>query len=153
MILGVSGHRELIKPTEEIYEQFLYEVDWMKPKAILSGLAVGFDSIVAQAAIDLNIPLWAAIPFPDQHKLWSPEQKKKYEFFLSKAQNVYVANNTFSNWAYHKRNRHIVDTSHNLIVWLTEVKGGTFKTVEYANQKNKCVINLAEKLLKGVKEV
>ena len=46
----------------------------------------------------------------------------------------------------HKRNRHLVDNSSICVCYLTENKGGTFYTVEYAKSKNLKVINIADKL-------
>lgn len=145
--IGVSGHRELNKPTEEVYRRFIRCLERIaathKIEKITNGFALGFDSITAQAAIDLNIPLWAAIPFPGQQNSWPIEHKKKYEFFLSKAANVYIANDKFANWAFFRRNEYIVNNSDHMIVWLTENKGGTFHAVDYANSKKKQVTNIA----------
>lgn len=44
-----------------------------------------------------------------------------------------------------KRNRHLVDNSSICIAYLTESKGGTAYTVNYAKQKKIQVINLAER--------
>lgn len=44
----------------------------------------------------------------------------------------------------HKRNRHLVDNSSACISYLTENKGGTFYTVNYAKSKGVEVINIAE---------
>ena len=43
-----------------------------------------------------------------------------------------------------KRNRHLVDNSSACISYLTENKGGTFYTVNYAKSKGVEVINIAE---------
>lgn len=45
---------------------------------------------------------------------------------------------------YVKRNRHLVDNSSACISYLTENKGGTFYTVNYAKSKGVEVINIAE---------
>ena len=46
-----------------------------------------------------------------------------------------------------KRNRHLVDGSSVCIAYLTQEKGGTAYTVNYAKQKEVQVINLAERKL------
>ena len=43
-----------------------------------------------------------------------------------------------------KRKRHLVDNSSACISYLTENKGGTFYTVNYAKSKGVEVINIAE---------
>ena len=43
-----------------------------------------------------------------------------------------------------KRNRHLVDNSSVCICYLTENKGGTFYTVNYANSKQLKIVNIAE---------
>lgn len=145
MIIGVTGHRELQRPEEEVSSKFITLMEELRPETIVCGFALGFDTIVARAAVKLDIRLWGSIPFPDQHKSWNKDQQKEYEFLLSKANYVYTANHTFANWTYHNRNHYIVNKSDVLVAWLiNKSSGGTASTVEYANKKGKRVINLAE---------
>jgi hypothetical protein len=44
----------------------------------------------------------------------------------------------------HKRNRHLVDNSSACIAYLTESKGGTAYTVDYAEKHGLTVFNIAE---------
>ena len=45
----------------------------------------------------------------------------------------------------HKRNRHLVDNSKNCIAFCERQSGGTAYTVDYAQQKNLVLYNLAQK--------
>lgn len=47
--------------------------------------------------------------------------------------------------AMHKRNRHLVDHSGVCVAYLTESRGGTAYTVDYARKNGVPVINLGEK--------
>ena len=85
MIISFSGHRDIggevsvrnltyIKVEEEV-EKLLLE---LKPEKILSGMALGFDTIACDLAIKLNIKYEAIVPFRGQEKSWPKESQKKY---------------------------------------------------------------------------
>ena len=46
----------------------------------------------------------------------------------------------------HKRNRHLVDNSSACIAYLTESKGGTAYTVDYADKHDLTIFNIADYL-------
>lgn len=61
-----------------------------------------------------------------------------------KADKVVYTSQEYTRGCMHKRNRHLVDNSSACISYLTENKGGTFYTVNYAKSKGIEVINIAE---------
>lgn len=61
-----------------------------------------------------------------------------------KADKVVYTSQEYTRGCMHKRNRHLVDNSSACISYLTENKGGTFYTVNYAKSKGVEVINIAE---------
>lgn len=46
----------------------------------------------------------------------------------------------------HRRNRHLVDNSSACITYLTETKGGTAYTVDYATKRGLTVFNIADRI-------
>lgn len=59
-----------------------------RPERIYTGMALGWDILVAKAAAMTLIPYVAFVPFPGQEKLWSAEAQRDYNFYLSMAESV-----------------------------------------------------------------
>lgn len=68
----------------------------------------------------------------------------RYDDIKQKADKVVYTSQEYTRGCMHKRNRHLVDNSSACISYLTENKGGTFYTVNYAKSKGVEVINIAE---------
>ena len=73
MILGFTGHRPVSLPgsySEHTERALLSTADFVlaqyKPTKVISGMALGWDTAVAQCAIDRGISLIAAVPFESQ---------------------------------------------------------------------------------------
>ena len=94
-----------------------------------AGGALGFDTLAAQCVLSLrkrysHIKLILVLPCTTQTKGWSKDDIAVYEEIKSQADKV-------------------VYTSHDCRAYLTQEKGGTAYTVNYARQNNVQVINLA----------
>lgn len=50
---------------------------------VISGMALGVDTIAAEVAIELHLKLIAAIPFKDQDRMWTSNSKRVYSHILS----------------------------------------------------------------------
>ena len=70
--------------------------------------------------------------------------KKRYAEIKQAAGKVVYTSQNYSFGCMHKRNRHLVDNSSVGVCYLTEAKGGTFYTVNYAREKGLHVIHVAE---------
>ena len=66
-----------------------------------------------------------------------------YEEIKSQADKVVYTSHDYFRGCMFKRNRHLVNGSSVCIAYLTQEKGGTAYTVNYARQSNVQVINLA----------
>lgn len=74
-----------------------------------------------------------------------PKNKPTYEFFdYADAFFPEVLDNTFSKYAIDKRNKWMVDISDIVITFVKRNYGGAAKFKEYAQYKNKTVINIAD---------
>ena len=114
------------------------------------GMAWGFDILAGEAVILLkkmrprdNIKLIAVVPFLGQEKSWDAEWQRRYSAVLSAADRVVYISQNYANWAYHKRNRYMVDNSDTVITFFDGKSGGTAATLRYAGEKGKRIINLA----------
>lgn len=148
-----TGHRDIpsgqyqkiFAKTEETIEAFIQQ-GYLYFGA---GGALGFDTIAALAVLKLkerypNIRLILVLPCLSQTRGWSKEDIEVYEDIKQKADKVVYTSQEYTRGCMHKRNRHLVDYSSACISYLTENKGGTFYTVNYAKSKGLTVINIAE---------
>ena len=91
-----------------------------------------------------DIRLILVLPCFSQTRGWSQEEIEIYDDIKQKADKVVYTSQEYTRGCMHKRNRHLVDNSSACISYLTENKGGTFYTVNYAKSKGVEVINIAE---------
>lgn len=154
MIYAGTGHRpeSLVLGGDEAYGDALRTsltafatrvVSEVQPTGIISGMALGWDQALAKAAIDLEIPLTAAIPFPDQHKWWPPEAQERYCWALAHAHKIHTVRNTYSRDAYQKRNVWMVENCNHLLALFNGVsRGGTYNCIKYADRVKRPISNL-----------
>ena len=112
------------------------------------GGALGFDTISAQAVLDLKkqypqIKLILVLPCLAQTIGWSADDVRMYEYIKGLADKVTYTSENYFNGCMQKRNRHLVDNSSACVCYLTENKGGTFYTVNYAQKNGLKIINVA----------
>ncbi len=141
MIVAGTGHRYIsYKGHEQLNKNVqLYIRTWLKenmPSKIITGMAIGFDMLLAHEAIKLKIPVVAAIPF-EGHGMsnnWPDKYKKAYKAILALAEEAHlVCAGGYESWKYIKRDEWMVDNCNEVIAcWNGARKGGTFKTVAYA---------------------
>lgn len=114
-----------------------------------AGGALGFDTIAAQTVLALKkkhpeIKLILVLPCKNQTRCWEEKDVSVYESIIEQADKVVYTQEHYDRGCMFKRNRHLVDNSSVCVAYLTEEKGGTAYTVNYANQKGVKVINIAE---------
>ena len=114
-----------------------------------AGGALGFDTIAAQTVLGLKkkhpeIKLILVLPCKNQTRGWEEKDVSVYESIIEQADKVVYTQEHYDRGCMLKRNRHLVDNSSVCVAYLTEEKGGTAYTVNYANQKGVKVINIAE---------
>lgn len=112
------------------------------------GGALGFDTLVAQGVLSLrkwypHIKLILVLPCTAQTKGWSKDDIAVYEKIKSQADKVVYTSHNYFRGCMFKRNRHLVNGSSVCIAYLTQEKGGTAYTVNYAKKQGLTVINLA----------
>lgn len=153
MILAGTGHRPKYLPCkykenhpwlDSLKVRIREKLIELEPEAVISGVAIGFDTWLAQVALELKIPLWCYIPFPEQGTKWPSESRKIYKELLDKCERSVILSPSYSTDCFFVRDRAMVDKADKIIaLWNPELlSGGTYYTVEYTKKQNKEVINL-----------
>lgn len=147
MIISFTGHRTIGEskiPNPE-YKRVCQETERLlkeiNPSLCLSGMAIGYDQYAANICRILKIPYEAIIPFKNQEKLWSEEDKKRYNFLLKYAKEEKVLYESYAgNWQYQKRNEYLVHNCDVLIAAFNGKPSGTKNCIDYANKIGRKVI-------------
>lgn len=148
-----TGHRALpMEEREQIthrLEQTLTSLIQTGTQRFMAGGALGFDTLAAQTVLKLreehpHIKLILILPCLSQTRNWREKDIKIYETIKAAADEVVYTSEEYTRGCMHKRNRHLVDHSGVCVCYLTQSKGGTAYTVNYAKKQGLEVINLAE---------
>jgi uncharacterized phage-like protein YoqJ len=131
--------------SNHIREQLIKFINEMKPTLMISGMALGVDTIWALLAIEFNIPLLCAIPFEGQESVWQKKDKELYHEILIKATIVkYTGTPGYEHYKMDVRNKYMVDYLGDpddmlVAVYNGDKSGGTFNCVEYAKSQKKLI--------------
>ena len=146
MKIAITGHRpdkfgsdyELTSPLIlRIKDNLQAIIDEKKPTEMISGMALGIDTLWAKLAIENNIPLLAAVPFEEQDCKWVKSSRELYRSILANplTRKVVVCGSGYAAWKMQKRNEYMVDTCDLLIAVFDGTSGGTGNCVKYAKSK------------------
>ena len=148
-----TGHRKIAPGQREIVaERLKNTVNSLISEGYRyfgAGGALGFDTLVAECVLYLKkqypqIKLILVLPCKTQTRGWDSEDIAVYEQIKAQADKAVYTSEEYTRGCMFKRNRHLVDNSSVCIAYLTENRGGTAYTVDYARKKGVRVINLAE---------
>lgn len=153
MIVAATGHRpEKLGgySTKIRYSLGGLATDYLarnRPSEVISGMALGWDMAVAAAAVALDIPFVAAVPFRGQECRWPKEAQDRYRWLLSEAEEVVIITDgeLFGRQvakALQDRNEWMVDRADRMIALWDGSWGGTFNCIRYAEKKDVPVDNL-----------
>lgn len=150
MIVSVTGHRpdKLGGYANPEAEMKLYDIaiDWLyanKPEKVITGMALGWDQIIARAATVCDIPFTAAIPFKGQETMWPVASQKYYNKLLGYASEIIIVSpGAYTSRKMHIRNEWMVDNSDMVLAMWNGSPGGTGSCIKYAQKQSKPIINL-----------
>lgn len=149
MILCGTGHRpdKLGGYGEEATQKLIafarHILAELCPDTVITGMALGWDTALAEAAHDLNIPFHAYIPFIGQEGRWPRESQARYAALLYHAEkSVYCSPEGYAVWKMQKRNEDMVRDSEIVLALWDGSRGGTSNCVGYANKVGKKVMNV-----------
>jgi len=148
MIIAGTGHRPKYCPCKykenhpwltqlkENLTAYLTGVHEHTTVIIRAGGAIGWDTWLAEVAIDLNLPLHLYLPFEGQELAWPSNSRIKYKIIKAAATKVFYTADHYSSDVFLKRDVEMI-TGADLIVSLLdpEIKsGGTYYTVRKAKE-------------------
>jgi uncharacterized phage-like protein YoqJ len=125
-----------------------------KPTTIISGMAQGWDMALAQAAISLDIPFWAYVPFKGQEQVWPSATRLYYHALLAKAQKVVICTDgAYTKASMQIRNQRMVDDCELLLTLWNGSSGGTANCITYAMFAGRPYVNLYPQYLEEMARV
>ena len=113
----------------------------------ISGMAIGVDMICAEVILDLKskypyITLECAIPCETQANKWTEKYRDRYFSIIEMSDKETLLQTHYTADCMHKRNRYMVDNSDYVIAVWNGSPSGTGKTVLYAKENNKEIIQI-----------
>lgn len=145
--LGGHGHQVQC----DLVDLGMRYVSAARPDMVISGMALGWDMAIAEAARNYQVPFIAAIPFYTQHAAWPKESQERYFNLLRQAHSVViVCPGEYASWKMQRRNEWMVDHADRVVaLWdCQQVSGGTANCVRYAERAGKPIDNLWDEWVK-----
>ena len=148
MILAGTGHRPDklggydIQATMRVIDFATKKMAEQKPTLIITGMAIGWDMALAQAAINLNIPYHAYVPFVGQELKWPMSTRLYYKVLLNKAEHIKICcPGDYSKESMQIRNQMMVDDADLIGALWGGTPGGTQNCLAYAIMVGKPYVN------------
>lgn len=152
LVIGVTGHRpnklwgyDLSEPRYQNVARALEGLaDQLGARGLITGMALGFDQLCADVAIqNRNIRSIAAVPFDGQALRWPSQSQKIYKQQLAQMdEKVVVSDGNYSPEKMHRRNQWIVDHADVMVALWDGTSGGTGHCVHSAEIANKPIFRL-----------
>lgn len=147
MVIGATGHRphKLGGHSDEIMERLILiaedAIDGYDK--VITGMALGWDTAVAIAALNKGIPFVVAVPFIGQESMWPEESQIIHNNLLDLASEVViVCEGGYSARKMQIRNEWMVDRSDVILALWDGSSGGTGNCIRYATRKKKPIKNV-----------
>lgn len=140
--LGGYGNPVAAARLERVAIAFLEQ---LRPDRAISGMAQGWDTAFARAALAVGIPLVAAVPCGRniQPSRWPEQARLEYHWILGRAAYVEtIAAGPYRPEAMQARNEYMVDRCHLVAAMWNGSAGGTANCLDYARGKGRPVVNL-----------
>lgn len=153
MIIAITGHRppklgnewDLIGPISNKIRLALTRIlTNTKPTKIISGMALGVDTIWALLGLEMGIELIAAIPCKNHSMKWTDSSKKIYDNILGHQLTTinYVSEEPYNDKCMQNRNIWMVNNCNILVAVHDGTSGGTGNCIKYAESVNKSIIKI-----------
>jgi uncharacterized phage-like protein YoqJ len=150
MKLAITGHRpdklgndysltsELIK---DIESRLQLVIEQEQPEAMISGVALGIDTVWAKLALKNGIDLIAAVPCDDQDAKWSAESQQLYREILAQAKQVIqISPGRYTREKMDVRNKWMVVECGKIVAVWDGTPGGTANCTKYAIKVGRPII-------------
>lgn len=152
MKIAITGHRpdklgydyNLTSPLiKKIERRIIAVFKEYTPETVITGMALGIDTLAALICINMGIPFIAAIPCKNQWSKWPESSRVLYEKILSNAlcTKHMVSEEYYTHYCMEVRNRWMVNQLWHpddrlLAIW-DGSSGGTANCVKYAEKHDK----------------
>lgn len=121
---------------QQLYRLALRKLREIEPSKVISGMALGWDTALAMAALKLDIPLVAAVPFAGQESRWPQRSQERFRAICRAATTVHVVSpGGYSGAKMQARNEWMVDRCDVLLALWNGTAGGTANCVAYAQRR------------------
>lgn len=148
MLIAATGHRPDKLGGHGVNDEQLEAIarnylEMMRPSGAITGMALGWDTRFALAALAVGIPLHAAVPFEGQERIWPWQSQQLFRSILSRCASVTViSEGGFSKKAMQDRNQWMVDRAARICAMWDGSPGGTGNCIRYAEKQKKPIDNL-----------
>lgn len=148
-VVAGTGHRPTNKDEyntwnrswKEVRLSIKKELMHLQPKVVLSGMALGYDQVLCECCLELDLPFIAVAPFKGQESVWPIASREKYQDLLCKAKEVViVSEGGYGAYKMQIRNEWLVNHCDVVLAYYKSGKGGTYNCIEYARGKQKEII-------------
>lgn len=148
VIIAGTGHRPdklggyEIEATMRVIDFATKVMATRQPSRIITGMAIGWDMALAQAAINLGISYHAYVPFEGQELKWPMSTRLYYKVLLTKAEHVKICSTGgYSKASMQLRNQQMVDDCDVIAALWNGSPGGTENCLSYAMLVGKPYVN------------
>ena len=92
--LAGTGHRPKklggysVEVADKLRDLARKVMDRVRPDTVISGMALGWDTALAEVAIERKIHLIAAVPFRGQESAWPEKSQRHYRWLLEQADQI-----------------------------------------------------------------
>lgn len=110
---------------------------------LITSLSPGWEQALAKAALELDLPITVAIPYPGRDQNWDRAARTSYLSLLTRADEVVRICDEPDEEAEMEGHRWRVDESDLVLsLWDYEFSGETYEVMTFALQTGKTVVNL-----------
>lgn len=129
------------------FESLLIKITDQGCNTFLCGMARGFDLFAAEAVLKLKdggkeVVLIACVPCPEQSRYFNDGDRVRYEYILSRCDEVKVLSDRYFKGCMQMRDRFMIDNSSRLLAYCRKEEGGTAYTLKYAEKKGKTIYKI-----------
>jgi len=148
MLIAATGHRPDKLGGYGVHDARLEAIargylSLMQPAGVITGMALGWDTRFALAALSLGLQVHAAVPFEGQESRWPWQSQQTYRSILARCATVtVVCPGGFSKIAMQQRNEWMVDRAVRICAMWDGSAGGTGNCIRYAEKQKKPIDNL-----------
>lgn len=143
VILSGTGHRpnklnneyDLKGPLTKAISIKVYDIfNLISPDEVVTGMALGFDMILAVCSIRAGIKFTAAVPFKGQELSWPLASQRLYNSILENTlcTPIIISEGPYAAWKMQTRNEWMVNRANEIIACWDGTEGGTGNCVKYA---------------------